>query len=157
MCLVILHTTDRKFSLSFTCDSTDCHDYKGSHRCSVFDHTFGLCACNTMSSNGQPLPALDIPHYVPPTATMESRTYLSLSLENKLNIRCRIVDYAKLAIVDLSKANTREGLVELAAQVRDAMRDIGFFYIINHGYTQSQVVHYFSPHSSKSLTNCTTE
>ncbi|KAK7680314.1 hypothetical protein QCA50_016554 [Cerrena zonata] len=73
-----------------------------------------------MSSDGQLLPALDIPHYVPPTATKES------------------LDYAKLAIVDLSKANTREGLVELAAQVRDAMRDIGFFYIINHGYTQSQ-------------------
>lgn len=49
------------------------------------------------------------------------------------------VDYADLTIVDLAKANTSEGLAELAVQVRDAMTTQGFFYVINHGYTQTQV------------------
>ena len=50
-----------------------------------------------------------------------------------------IVDYADLAVVDLSKARTPEGRAELANEVRDAMRDNGFFYVINHGFTQEQV------------------
>lgn len=50
-----------------------------------------------------------------------------------------LVPYADLAIVDLAKAATLEGRVELAAQVRDAMAKHGFFYAINHGYTSSQV------------------
>ena len=49
-----------------------------------------------------------------------------------------IVDYADLAVVDLSKARTPEGRAELANEVRDAMRDNGFFYVINHGFTQEQ-------------------
>lgn len=49
------------------------------------------------------------------------------------------MDYADLAIIDLSKAHTPEGRAQLAIQARDAMRDIGFFYVINHGYSQEQV------------------
>ena len=44
-----------------------------------------------------------------------------------------------MAIIDLSKTSTREGRAELAIKARDAMREQGFFYVINHGYTQEQV------------------
>lgn len=49
------------------------------------------------------------------------------------------VDYAELAIIDLAKAGTPEGRAELAIQARDAMREQGFFYVINHGWDQKQV------------------
>ena len=49
------------------------------------------------------------------------------------------MDYAELAIIDLSKAQTPEGRAELAMLARDAMREHGFFYVINHGLTQEQV------------------
>ncbi|OCH86739.1 Clavaminate synthase-like protein [Obba rivulosa] len=48
------------------------------------------------------------------------------------------LDYADLAVIDLSKANTPEGRAELAVQVRDAMHTQGFFYVINHGLMPSQ-------------------
>ncbi|EMD36736.1 hypothetical protein CERSUDRAFT_155002 [Gelatoporia subvermispora B] len=48
------------------------------------------------------------------------------------------LEYADLAMVDLSKVKTPEGRAELAAQVREAMTTIGFFYVINHGLTQAQ-------------------
>jgi len=48
------------------------------------------------------------------------------------------LDYADLTVIDLSKADTYEGRVELAAQLRDAMQTHGFFYVINHGLTQAQ-------------------
>lgn len=49
------------------------------------------------------------------------------------------VVYADLAIVDLSKASTSEGRAELAQIVRDALHNIGFFYVVNHGLSQSEV------------------
>ena len=49
------------------------------------------------------------------------------------------MDFADLAIIDLSKAHTPEGRPELAPQLRDALRTNGFLYAINHGYTQAQV------------------
>ncbi|KAG6371462.1 hypothetical protein JVT61DRAFT_9489 [Boletus reticuloceps] len=48
------------------------------------------------------------------------------------------LDFADLAIIDLSKARTPEGRAELATQLRDALRTNGFVYAINHGYTQAQ-------------------
>ena len=42
------------------------------------------------------------------------------------------VAYADLGIVDLSKASTAEGRAELAVTVREALHNIGFFYLINH-------------------------
>ncbi|KAF9220306.1 Clavaminate synthase-like protein [Gyrodon lividus] len=48
------------------------------------------------------------------------------------------LEFADLAIIDLSKAHTPEGRAELAAQLRDALRTNGFVYAINHGYTQTQ-------------------
>ena len=50
-----------------------------------------------------------------------------------------LVDYADLAIVDLAKAATPEGLQELVGQVQAGMREYGFLYVINHGLTQEQV------------------
>ncbi|GBE83380.1 predicted protein [Sparassis crispa] len=61
-----------------------------------------------------------IPHYVPAPPTKEA------------------LEYADLAVIDLSKADTPEGRAKLAVQVRDAMTAQGFFYVINHGYTQAQ-------------------
>jgi len=49
------------------------------------------------------------------------------------------VQYADLAIIDLSKTATAEGRAELAVQLREALTTHGFCYIINHGYTQTQV------------------
>jgi hypothetical protein len=49
------------------------------------------------------------------------------------------VEYADLAIIDLSKADTVAGRKALAAEVVRAMASHGFFYVINHGYTQEQV------------------
>jgi hypothetical protein len=48
------------------------------------------------------------------------------------------LDFADLAIIDLSRTHTPKGRGELAAQLRDALRTNGFVYAINHGYTQAQ-------------------
>ncbi|KAI0341626.1 Clavaminate synthase-like protein [Trametopsis cervina] len=47
--------------------------------------------------------------------------------------------WANLAIIDLAKASTAEGRAELAPLARDAMRNIGFFYVVNHGLSQAEV------------------
>lgn len=49
------------------------------------------------------------------------------------------MDYADLVIIDIEKCATPEGRAELAIQVRQAMATTGFFYVVNHGYTQAQV------------------
>ncbi|KAF9238970.1 Clavaminate synthase-like protein [Melanogaster broomeanus] len=70
------------------------------------------------------MPGLSIPqppHYVPAPATNEK------------------LDYADLAIIDLSKATNSAGRAQLAQEVKDAFRTHGFFYVINHGYTQAQI------------------
>ncbi|KAF4602959.1 hypothetical protein EYR38_003363 [Pleurotus pulmonarius] len=53
------------------------------------------------------------------------------------------LDFADLALVDFSKASTPEGRSELARQIHDALRDVGFFYLVNHGYTSAQTAHIF--------------
>ncbi|KAH7869542.1 Clavaminate synthase-like protein [Lentinula edodes] len=53
------------------------------------------------------------------------------------------LDYADLAIIDLSKADTVEGRAQLAVQVRDAMSNQGFFYIVGHGYSPEQMKRMF--------------
>ncbi|KAK0498969.1 hypothetical protein EDD18DRAFT_1460971 [Armillaria luteobubalina] len=54
------------------------------------------------------------------------------------------LDYADLAIIDLSKASTEAGRAELTAQVCEAMKKQGFFYVVNHGYTPEQTARIFS-------------
>ena len=50
-----------------------------------------------------------------------------------------VVEYADLTILDLSKAQTPEGLAQLAQEARDALHDQGFLYIINHGLPAEDV------------------
>ena len=49
------------------------------------------------------------------------------------------VDYANLTVIDLSLAGTPEGRAQLATKLHTAMIEQGFFYVINHGFTQEQV------------------
>ncbi|KAH7868067.1 uncharacterized protein C8R40DRAFT_1136418 [Lentinula edodes] len=58
------------------------------------------------------------------------------------------VDWADLAIIDLSKADTLEGRKALADEVVQAMNTQGFFYVVNHGYTVEQTRRTFSIASS---------
>jgi len=53
------------------------------------------------------------------------------------------LEYADLVMIDLSKAATAEGRAELAVELRTALTTHGFFYIINHGYTQAQTERMF--------------
>ena len=48
------------------------------------------------------------------------------------------MDYVDLPIIDLAKAGSAEDRGLLATQVRDALLTHGFFYVINHGYRQSE-------------------
>ncbi|KAI0089600.1 Clavaminate synthase-like protein [Irpex rosettiformis] len=66
-----------------------------------------------------------VPHYAPAAPTQENLTY------------------ADLGIVDLAKASTAEGLAELATTARDALHNIGFFYIINHGLSRPETERMF--------------
>ncbi|KAJ3746561.1 Clavaminate synthase-like protein [Lentinula detonsa] len=66
-----------------------------------------------------------IPHYEPAPMTTQP------------------LDYADLAIIDLSQGNTVEGRAQLALQVRDAMSTYGFFYIVGHGYSTDQMKRMF--------------
>ncbi|KAK0194590.1 Clavaminate synthase-like protein [Armillaria mellea] len=55
------------------------------------------------------------------------------------------LEYADLAIIDLSKAPTEAGRAELTAQVCEAMnKQVWFFYVVNHGYTPEQTARIFS-------------
>ncbi|KAF5371420.1 hypothetical protein D9757_009991 [Collybiopsis confluens] len=67
-----------------------------------------------------------LPEYVPPPPTNEQ------------------LEWADLAIIDLSKAETPEGRSALAQEVVEAMNSQGFFYVINHGYTIEQTRRIFS-------------
>ncbi|GLB38111.1 putative clavaminate synthase-like protein [Lyophyllum shimeji] len=68
-----------------------------------------------------PAPLLpDTPRHIPPPPTTEN------------------LDFADLAIIDFDKFKTPQGQAELVADVRNAMSTVGFFYVINHGYTPEQ-------------------
>jgi isopenicillin N synthase-like dioxygenase len=49
------------------------------------------------------------------------------------------VEFADLAVIDISKADTEEGRATLAIEVKNALRNHGFFYVVGHGYPQAQV------------------
>lgn len=90
-----------------------------------------------LSFYGPPAP----PPYTAPPASKEKRTarYLFGVLADWLTDVRIAVEYADLAVIDLSKARTESGRKALADQVVKAMATHGFFYVINHGYTQEQV------------------
>jgi isopenicillin N synthase-like dioxygenase len=48
------------------------------------------------------------------------------------------VEYVDLAIIDISKASSEEGRAALAIELREAFLNFGFFYVVNHGYSQAQ-------------------
>ncbi|KAJ7450793.1 Clavaminate synthase-like protein [Mycena latifolia] len=53
------------------------------------------------------------------------------------------LDYADLAVIDLSQAHDAQGRAELAVRVCEAIKTHGFFYVVNHGYTTSQTEQIF--------------
>lgn len=70
------------------------------------------------------MPALTVPpvaHWVPAPVTKQD------------------VEFADLAVIDLSKTKTPEGRAEVAIIARDAMHKQGFFYVINHGLDKAEV------------------
>ncbi|KAF9014245.1 hypothetical protein BDQ17DRAFT_1342371 [Cyathus striatus] len=69
---------------------------------------------------------VELPIYIAPPGTKEQ------------------LEYADLPIIDLAKARTPEGRRRLAVQLCDAMKTHGFFYAINHGYTQEETNKMFS-------------
>ncbi|OAX33794.1 Clavaminate synthase-like protein [Rhizopogon vinicolor AM-OR11-026] len=66
-----------------------------------------------------------VPHYVAAPPTKEN------------------LAYADLAIIDISKGDTEEGRSALAIEVRDALLKHGFFYVVNHGYSEAQTARMF--------------
>lgn len=81
-----------------------------------------------------------LPHYVCADPTNADCEWFTLFHFILLTGFSHPVDYADLPIIDVSLSTTPEARAELAIQVRDAMTDHGFFYVINHGYTSSQVL-----------------
>lgn len=69
---------------------------------------------------------------------MPSTILPSIPRLQRLPVTKENLEYADLAVIDLSNAHTAEGRAELALQMRDAMSTQGFFYVVNHGLTQAQ-------------------
>ncbi|KAL4796124.1 hypothetical protein BDV19DRAFT_398425 [Aspergillus venezuelensis] len=74
-------------------------------------------------TNGHPS---DLPEYTPPPETSHN------------------LKYASLTTIDLSEFDKPGGKEKLAAQLKDAAHDIGFFYVKNIGLTQSQINRQFA-------------
>ncbi len=73
--------------------------------------------------------AIEIEHYVPPSVTQEPCKLTIIPSEHDLPV---VVDYADLPIIDLSKGPRPE-------EVREAMQTYGFFYVVGHGLSLSEV------------------
>src|ERR1700749_4227098 len=54
------------------------------------------------------------------------------------------LDWADLVTLDLSKFDQPDGRQKLAAQLKDAIHKVGFFYIINYGLSKEQVDQQFN-------------
>ncbi|KAJ3572266.1 hypothetical protein NP233_g3195 [Leucocoprinus birnbaumii] len=54
------------------------------------------------------------------------------------------LDWADLATIDMSNADTFEGRQALVKQVHDALKNEGFLYVVNHGLTQEQTERMFN-------------
>lgn len=64
--------------------------------------------------------SLPVPHY-------------NAALPTKADLDC-----ADLPTINLSKMESAQCRAALAFQVRDALLTHGFFYVVNHGYSQAQ-------------------
>lgn len=67
--------------------------------------------------------------------------FLRIRLVTNLNP----VDYVDLPIIDLAKFESEENRALLTVQVRDALLTHGFFYVVGHGYRQSEARSSYSP------------
>lgn len=56
----------------------------------------------------------------------------------------KIVEWADLVTLDLSKFEQPGGKQALAKQLFDALQNVGFFYIVNFGLTQEEVDRQFA-------------
>lgn len=56
----------------------------------------------------------------------------------------RAVDWADLITLDLSKFDAPGGKEQLAAQLKDAVHNVGFFYITGFGLSQEEVDNQFA-------------
>ena len=54
------------------------------------------------------------------------------------------LDWADLVTLDLSKFDRPGGKAELAAEFTQAIQDVGFFYVKNHGLTREEIDNQFS-------------
>lgn len=54
------------------------------------------------------------------------------------------LDWADLVTLDLSQFDSPGGKQRLANQLKDAVHNVGFFYIINFGIPQDQIDHQFA-------------
>lgn len=80
------------------------------------------------------------PRHIAPPTTEENRGSFDALPGCSVSLTLYIqVDWADLAIIDLSKYHTTEGRAKLVVDLRNALSTAGFFYVINHGYTQDQV------------------
>lgn len=68
------------------------------------------------------------------------------------------MEWADLAVIDLSLADTPAGIQELAKLAVEAMTREGFFYVVNHGYTSEQVLAFsvlIGPTANRAMTIAT--
>jgi hypothetical protein len=97
--------------------------------------------CNT--SHSSMASAVPVPPYIAAPPTKEPRMSaigIPLFCVLILPFVSLVVDFAELVVIDLQECATHEGRAKLAHQVRNAMSGVGFFYVINHGYTHAQVI-----------------
>ncbi|EJD38868.1 Clavaminate synthase-like protein [Auricularia subglabra TFB-10046 SS5] len=78
------------------------------------------------------------PHYEPASPTKEDCKHFPEASDVSNAGWSSAVAWADLPTVDLSLAGTPKGRKELVGIVKNAMRDHGFFYVINHGLTPDQ-------------------
>ena len=79
-----------------------------------------------------------VPHYEPAPVTKEDCEPVP-PRNSVLAHLLYSVDWAELPVIDISKAKTPQGRIELGPIVRDAMRNHGFMFVVNHGLTQAEV------------------
>ncbi|KAF7591708.1 hypothetical protein BBP40_001221 [Aspergillus hancockii] len=76
---------------------------------------------------------------VPPTKSTKPLEKYVHTPETKLDLK-----YADLVTIDLSEFDHPGGKEKLAAQLKDAVHEVGFFYVTNFGLTQEQIDRQFA-------------
>ena len=82
------------------------------------------------------------PHYeLPAPTSADSRSTLHHAYYSFPYFSLLIVEFADIPLIDLSRAFTSDGQADPSTtkQLVDAMRNVGFCYIVNHGYSPDKV------------------